>query len=363
MQRDLDVVIFDIETFKELFDIGIYTTSGEWFEFEISHRKNDLYKIVKFYKDSSYDYWVSFNGVNFDHQVMQFIVENHEDWIDFDWKEICKRISDFASELIENQNYEIKPPFKESNFEVRCIDLFKIHHFDNKQRRTSLKAVESMLNIDVEEMPVDHTKEGLTSEEIDMVQRYRRHDVIATYCLYLLTRGKINEVRDFLQRTFNIECDLLELKDYQDKDKIQDRLDLISSGLLSECMNYSDSKIGDELNKVTYCQLTGKKISDLFNLKKKRGPTKKFTYGDAIPKYVTFKTKEFKDLYDSLKNITVSLLDKDNQEFPFSYNGTEYRIARGGIHSCEKNRYIKLSAGMILRDADVGLICGPIKTL
>ena len=363
-ERDYKVAIYDIETLKPMFDIGVYNpdTKG-WVEFEISRRKNDMYKLMKYYTSGEFDFWVSFNGLGFDHQVLQYILDNHQEWFDLKGEEIAILISKFASSIIENQQYEIPLPYKEYQFPVNVIDVFKIHHFDNKSRRTSLKACEFMMNMDVEEMPVHHTVDTLTEDEMQLVKDYRRHDVIATLCLLYLTLGQPDDVVSLLKDVFNLEVNIDELKDYKGKNKIQDRLDLIEGDILPGCLNYSDSKIGDELNKLSYCKLSGKKMADLFTLRKSRGRTKRFTYGDAIPTYVTFKTPEFQKLYDSVKDVKVSLIDKDKQEFPFSYNGTNYLIARGGIHSGEKNRMIKRAPGMRLTDADVGLNCGPSKTL
>ena len=351
----LKIGVFDIETYLELFDFGLYDPDTDsWTEFEISLRKNDLFALCKYLQGQNYDYWVSFNGINFDHQVLNYILDNHQDWFDLKPLEICAKIHHFANQVIENQNYEIKPPYKESDFFVKSIDLFKIRHFDNKQRRTSLKACEAMMNIDVEQMPLEPTCKGLTSQDIESIIDYRRHDVIATYCLLYLTIGDLNKLKEVISTKFGVEVNLEELADYEGKNKLQDRFDLMDQELLLDCINYSDSKIGDELNKMTYCQLAGKTMKDLFNLRKDRSPTKKFTYGDAIPSYVSFKTKPFIEFYESLKDERVSLLDRDKQEYPFSCNGTDYVIARGGIHSCEKNRSIIKSEGMILRDADVG---------
>jgi hypothetical protein len=39
---------------------------------------------------------------------------------------------------IDNKKYDIRSPYTEFKFQVRPIDLFKIHHFDNEARMTSL---------------------------------------------------------------------------------------------------------------------------------------------------------------------------------------------------------------------------------
>jgi hypothetical protein len=53
-----------------------------------------------------------------------------------------------------------------------------------------------------------------------------------------------------------------------------------------------------------------------------------------------------------MKKERVNLRDK--VEYPFEYNGTRYMIAKGGIHSNEKNRVLIPGEDEYLEDADVG---------
>src|SRR6478735_727046 len=90
---DVKIGVFDIETLKELFDLGIMDAdTGEWKEFEISKWKNDIYELMTYYTSKNFDYWVSYNGINFDHQVLQFILDNYGDWYDLDNLEITQKI-------------------------------------------------------------------------------------------------------------------------------------------------------------------------------------------------------------------------------------------------------------------------------
>lgn len=58
---DVKLGIFDIETLRGLFDVGIFDPdTKEWYEFEISYRRNDLFKFINFYQSKRFDYWVSF---------------------------------------------------------------------------------------------------------------------------------------------------------------------------------------------------------------------------------------------------------------------------------------------------------------
>ena len=332
--------IFDIETYKELFCIGVFDPDdNEWVYFEISKYRNDLYKLVKYYESNPYDYWVSFNGIGFDHQVLEYIVAKYQKWYDLDGLGLCRVISDFSSKIIEDGRYDIPPPYKEWNFLVNPIDLFKIHHMDNKAKRTSLKWVEFMLNMDVEEMPIHHRRDNLTEDEIKEVVKYMEHDIMATYKFLLLTLG---------------QTDLPELKDYKGKNKLQDRFDVIKTTDM-QCLNWSDVKIGEEWNKLDYKireNITDEQV--LFNRKIKQPygqPFKKF-----FPSTMDFKTPLFKDFVEKLgeEKVRMNRKGKPKQEYQLTVGKTTYTIAKGGLHSTEKHRTIIPPQGYNYDDIDVG---------
>jgi len=334
---DARIGVLDIETLAELFDVGIWNPdTQEWKEFEVSAYGNTLLEFIKHYSSGNYDYLVTFNGIAFDQQVLEWIVDNHQKWFDADITnlEMCNKIHKFAQELIDNSNYGLFLPYKESKFTIPAIDVFRIHHFDNEARRTSLKWCEFMMNMDVEEMPHHHTKRNLTRQEVEEIKAYRRHDVDATYKLLLLTLG---------------ETDVPELADYVGKNKIQDRLDIQKETGLA-CLNWSDVKIGEEWNKMEYMKVEN--IHDdrlIFPTKVKHPYGQKFK--NFFPKTMKFKTKKLQDFIKYLGNQYVK---GEKQEFPITIGQSTYTIAKGGIHSTEKNRKLVIPVGWDAEDADVG---------
>lgn len=142
-----------------------------------------------------------------------------------------------------------------------------------------------MLNEDVEEMPIHHSKENLTKEEIEIIRAYRRNDVSVTEKLFQLTLGNV---------------DIPELKDYKGKNKIQDRFDVMQETGL-QCLNWSDVKIGEEWNKLDY--IKEENISDprdLFPKKVKHPFGQKFK--NYFPKHVEFETDQLKEFVKKLGN-------------------------------------------------------------
>ncbi len=349
---DVKLSVCDIETYHELFDAGFYNPdTGEWTEFEISQWKNELYEFVKFYTSKEYEYLVTYNGIGFDQQVLEYIVDNHQRWADYTNLQIVTKISLFASGIIENQNYNIRPRYPDTSFSIKPIDPFRIHHFDNDAKRTSLKWVEFMMNLDVEEMPVPFDKEGLTQEDIAEVKCYRRNDVMATLGLLYLTIGRLDKLKDLIKTLTGMETDLEELADYAGKNKIEDRINLEKETGLP-CLNCSDVKIGEEWNRLDYIKAEGLQKKDLYQL----NPIKvKYPFGQKFKKFFP-KTMQFqtKQLQDFIENLGETYVTNDKQEFPIVIGGTKYTVAKGGIHSTESNRRIITAPGMKLKDADVG---------
>ena len=200
------------------------------------------------------------------------------------------------------------------------------------------------MNMDVEEMPIHHSQENLQPHDIELVKSYRRHDVMATYALLYLTIGKPEKIPEL-----NGGIPVPELDDYKDANKIEQRLD-ISKETGMNCMNWSDVKIGEETNKMQYMQ--AKKIKKDIELKPKKVV---YPYGKKFKKYFP-KTMNFKT--DQLKNFFKDLGEKyvlaEEQEFPIIIGKTKYTVAKGGLHSNERNRVVKVDKGWILDDEDVG---------
>jgi len=334
----MNIQIYDIESYNGLFLFICYDPStNRWLIFQISEYQSDLYSLIKHLQarraDNCFD--ISFNGISYDSQVLQYILDNYEKWVDLGNMEIVRLIKRFSNKVIDDSKYDLRSPYWEDQIEIKQIDLFKIHHYDNENRRTSLKWLQFSMDFHtVEESPIPFTQERFTLEEIQECIQYCQNDIQSTYQFYLFTIGQVDH------------------EEYKGRNKIQDRVDLIEELKFPiKAISWSDVKIGDEINKKVYKELTKLTDKDIYLLKKNRKGTKRFTFGDCIPNYVQFKTPAFQEFFERMKGTRVNLVEKE--KFPFVYNKTTYIIAKGGIHSNEKNRIIIPGLDELLRDADV----------
>jgi hypothetical protein len=335
--EELNLEVIDIETYRAMFlYCGYNPVTKEKFQFEISHRKNQIDGLVKHLLEYNRDFLVTFNGVYFDTQVLQFIVDNCSLWIHWPVERIIRAIFEFAQKTIDDRNYELQPHYKEHYLDFKQIDLFLLFHYNNDAKRCSLKwAGEFSLDGNIEELPIDFRKEELTSEEIDEIIEYCWNDITATTNLYNIAVGDTNH------------------PDYAGKNKVQLRLDLIEEYKFpSLAINWNDVKIGAELNKKVYMDLAKINEAQLYSKVKERKTKTGFRFKDCFPDYTHFDTAEFTDFFTNLGKTKVNLNEK--QEFPFILTDITIMFAKGGVHSADNPRIIDIPKGYLLIDADVG---------
>lgn len=324
------IVIYDLETLRNYFlyvDISLETDSFN--VFEISKFKNDLVPLLKHVAKLKGQ--IGFNNVAFDSQVQEYIIKNYKKWLKFNGEEIANIIHEYVGYVISKANRNEWPDFNEKDLTIKQVDLFKIWHFDNKAKMTSLKWLQYMMDWDnIEDMPIDHTANIVERSIADQIISYCKNDCLSTKQFYNITRG------------------LTEHSLYKGVDRLQLRKD-IREEFGFTCTNYNDVKIGDEINKINYLKATG--ISR-YDLKELRVVPTIFTFEDCFPSYINFVTKEFNGFIDSIRKIQVSLEFK--QEYHFKFGSTKYVLAKGGLHSEDKSRLIVPRKNQILRDADIG---------
>jgi len=327
---DQKIQVSDIETLKGVILLGFKNPdTGERRTFEISPFRNDIYAFIKFYNKENIDFVVGFNFVKFDAQVIQFIIDNYEKWHEKSNIETCHIIYSYVQDLIDDQNYNIRTPYYENSFSVNVIDVFSINGLDNEARRTSLKAAAFQIDGQVEEMPIHHSKEDLTEEEIVSIIDYMYNDIEET------------------ERLLNITIGNTKIKGYENNNQLELRIDIQEEFGL-KCLNFSEIKIGEELLKQKYAEATNKQVK---NLPRKGTFRKEIKLKNCLPKYIKFQTEQLKNLHKLTTNTIVGMTDKFENKFKF-YN-TEYVQALGGLHATNSDEIWESNEEYILEDDDV----------
>lgn len=327
----MNVVIYDIETMKELFLITVLDTETNMYQtMGIGCGENQLDLIVNTIEKYKDHYWVGYNNLRFDAQVMEYIIRNYHGWHELSTQEICDKIYQKAQDTIHDANYEVFPEYREDQLSLKQIDLFKINHYDNKNRMVSLKRLEFEMDLEnIEEMPIHHGKAGLTNEDSIMIADYCENDVEATHEFYKVTTG-------------NTDHPL-----YKGNNQIELRQDIFDEFGIP-CLNYSDSKIGDEMIKKYYCQEKGIKYSDL---PKKGYFRKEVKAKNCIADYITFQTPELQNFLKHVKKQVFTMTDDFKESLEFY--GNTYTFAKGGLHTENKPKIFEADDETLIVDWDV----------
>lgn len=316
------IEVYDIETIAGVFSyVGYNIDSNELNTFIIHESKNQLNELVSHILSLSG--MIGYNNLGFDYPILHYIIKNYENWQSWSNRDVISAIYNKAQEIIESQSFDTRfsHNIKTKDILVEQLDLFKIWHFDNQAKLTSLKALEISMNYpNVMEMNMPHNTLYVTDEQVEELLKYNINDVLATHAFYLLSKDKIN-LRLQLKEKYKLDC-----------------------------LNYSDSKIGEELVLDLYAKATKQNKWDI----KKAGGTNNdvIHLKDCIFDYIQFKTPIFNRLLNDLKSKFVKTT-KDKIDTSVIYKGFKYDYGLGGIHGSIKAGVYESDDDYIIVDADV----------
>lgn len=190
--------IYDIETFPNCFTMAVGSVEGgQSWVFEISERRDDSKALRGFFKKlyMNKDRMIGFNNIGFDYPVIHAFMVNN--------KATYETLYNKAMEIIHApEEDKFKNMISAKKRFIEQIDLYKIHHFDNRARSTSLKMLEfNMRSNNIEDLPFD-PGENLTFDEMETLVKYNTHDVYQTYLFYKESVGSI-KFREELSKKYN----------------------------------------------------------------------------------------------------------------------------------------------------------------
>lgn len=292
--------------------------------FVVGHTVNQIDELITFLRQNKEhkEWHISFNGLSFDSQITEFILRNAKLLAFMKGPEIANLIYKKAQNIIHRQNNKEFSEFSEKDLSIKQVDVFKLNHWDNPAKRSSLKWIQySMDWYNLQDMPIHHTTSITTQEQVDIIVDYCKNDVRSTKQIMNLSREQIN-----LRKTLTEEY------------KIQ---------LLSA----SEPRISKELFLMFLSKETG--ISK-YELRQSRTSRDMLKIIDLILPYTTFKTEPFQELHNTFKNL---LLDASNTKggfkHSFTYKGVRTDFGLGGVHGCIKSGEYKSTDKMIIMSSDV----------
>ena len=320
------IEVYDIETLSNLFTYtGFDAKQKEWYQFVICNWRNETELLYNhLFRDKICQ--VGFNNESFDYPVLHHFINHYDEYKTMSGQEIAQDLYNKSQDII-NQEFSV---IADKNKYIRQIDLFKIWHYNNKARATSLKDLEVAMNMkNVEEMPIHHTHWCREGDE-ELILKYNLNDVEATYNFLLTTLGKT------------------EYSLYKGKNKIELRQKLNKKFNIN-CINMPDVRIGEYLMLQLYSRAIG---ANPYDIKQLRTPRSSIKLGDCIPKWCNIQSKEFNKFLNSIKNTTIK---GEKGEFSISilFHGISFDFGTGGAHGCIKSGVYKSNEDLIIYDLDV----------
>ena len=264
--------IYDLETYPNLFSMCVISSDGkDGHVFEVSDRKDDRELMFEYLdelaaKDARL---VGFNNLAFDYPILHFIMNNRDFTIDQVYK--------LAKKTIETLRQDRYPkPIKD--VKIAQVDLFKLNHFDNAAKMTSLKVLQFNMHIDnLQELPYPFDT-ALTEEQMQHIVEYNANDVVATLMFYYENYGALR-LRKSLSEKYGMDF-----------------------------TNASDSKIGGE---IFIQELESVKKGSCYSWKKGRRTIrqtkrKRIHLREVILPYIKFERPEFQAILEWFKLQTIS---------------------------------------------------------
>lgn len=185
-------IVYDIESYPNVFIITFLDpNTKQHITFEMSDWKDEWAEFLKFTDKckNSFTRWVGFNNYYYDYQVLHKLM-NHKPFINVKNKaEFAYAVS--TKIIFMEKDEKFLHTVRSHKHIVPQIDLFRIHHFDNLARSTSLKKLEfNMQSKSIQDLPYP-VGSILTEEQKKELIRYNIHDCSETAKFYEKTKTMI----------------------------------------------------------------------------------------------------------------------------------------------------------------------------
>lgn len=313
----INAVVYDVECGPNYFTFyAVDLNSDTHWYFEISEFRNNAWQFYAFLEWLMRHDWymIGFNCIGYDYNLIHaFMTEP----VNFGFEQFYA-VSQSIIRSTDRFGVTVRP----SDRYIRQIDLYKIHHFDNQAKQTSLKALqvnmrsESVLE---SELPFNIP---LTADQIThVIVPYNAHDVTETKKFALISMPMIEFRLDMAQQ------------------------------IKGDVINFNDTKIGK--------QLLEQRLEDVCyvyagNRRERRQTPRAFIrLGECIFHYVQFKRPEFQRIHQWLAAQTITETKGAFDDLSATLDGFTFHFGTGGIHGSLDRAKIVADDEWAILDDDV----------
>jgi hypothetical protein len=290
--------------------------------FVVCEQRNDFPEFVTFLQKcvTETQWHISYNGLGFDAQISQKLINNQKYLRNLPTDALVKYIYDYAQTVIDKNNKGDFAEFAPYKLKIKQIDLFKLNHWDNKAKMSSLKWIQYSMDWEnVEEMPHPHNQPVTDAHTLNQVIEYCINDVQSTKQILIHSKEQI-ALRQTLTKEYGI--------------------DLYSA---------SEPRISKELFLHFLEQKTG---IDRAYLKQLRTPRDYIVLSDCILPYIQFETSQFNGVLDYFRTKVITST-KDGFKHTIDFKGVKIDYGLGGIHGAAPAGLYEAKPGWTIVTSDV----------
>ena len=314
-----DAYVHDIENYPNVFLFGaIHALTETPYIFEISHRRDDrqaFYSFTEYLREHRAEE-VGYNNLGYDYPVQHSILNNIMYITNAD---IYKKGDSIINAGDENRFAHM---VWEKDWIVPQLDLYKIHHFDNQAKRTSLKTLEFNMRMEnIEDLPFTPGT-YLTDSQIDTLRQYLIHDLKATLMFYKHSKKLIDFRRE------------------------------LSAKYGRNFMNHNDTKIGKDYF-IMELEKSGIQCFEPGSRKPRQTHRPSIALNSVIFPYVRFEQPEFNRVLNWLRQQVITETKGVFTDLSADINGFSFDFGTGGIHGSIESQTIRSTENYVIVDLDV----------
>lgn len=314
-----DAYVHDIENYPNVFLFGaIHALTETPYIFEISHRRDDrqaFYLFTEYLREHRAEE-VGYNNLGYDYPVQHSILNNIMYITNAD---IYKKGDSIINAGDENRFTHM---VWEKDWIVPQLDLYKIHHFDNQAKRTSLKTLEFNMRMEnIEDLPFTPGT-YLTDSQIDTLRQYLIHDLKATLMFYKHSKKLIDFRRE------------------------------LSAKYGRNFMNHNDTKIGKDYF-IMELEKSGIQCFEPGSRKPRQTHRPSIALNSVIFPYVRFEQPEFNRVLNWLRQQVITETKGVFTDLSADINGFSFDFGTGGIHGSIESQTIRSTENYVIIDLDV----------